>query len=152
MKVDRVDVACRHGRYIKGLARCVRAGEIQSDMIAHHETDNRQRNIFDRSNTDAHHDTGRRFQNVERLSGSIKNRDADHLCPGIAEAVIYIRDRVYDLGRLDGLMGSLLDFTVRGGQVDIVFLDHCGHISSDDGIRVSDFFDAAGIEPHGAVS
>ena len=66
--------------------------------------------------------------------------------------MIDIRDGVHDLRRLHRFVGSVLRFAMCAGQVDVVFLDHRRHISRDHRIRVSDVFDAAGVQPHRAVS
>ncbi len=58
MKIDGVNVAGGHGRKIEAFARGVGAGEIESHVIAHHESDDRQCNVVVGADADADHDVG----------------------------------------------------------------------------------------------
>ena len=47
VKIDGVNIARGHGRKIECFARRVGAREIQPNVIAHHESHDRQRDILD---------------------------------------------------------------------------------------------------------
>ena len=67
MEIDGVDIARGHGRKFEAFARRVGAGEIQTQMVAHHEADDRQRDVFLGAHADAHDDARRRFKQIGGL-------------------------------------------------------------------------------------
>ncbi len=62
MKIDGVHIAGRHRWQIERLASGIGSGEIESNVIAHHEPHDRQREILQRADTNADDDGGGRFE------------------------------------------------------------------------------------------
>ena len=75
MKINGVNITRGHRRNIECFARRIGSGKIETDVIAHHESHDRQREILQRLHADAHHNGRGRLQNIERLTGSIQQRD-----------------------------------------------------------------------------
>lgn len=152
VEVDGEGIAGLHGFEFITFAESVGTGEVDAEVVAHHEADVGQGDVLVGAGTDADDGFCIGFEHAGGLAVFIEDGDTDDFGAAVAVAVVDVWDGGDELGGL-ALRAGLV-FAVFGLVLDEAGIlgVHLGEVFTDDEVGSAEITNAAAVEPEDTVA